>query len=77
MKLFTVALPQAENDVSRRRVKKVFITAARLALEPVWFNATEANFVVNARKLSLNKVLKPVPPSQIARYRSRFQKLVR
>ena len=77
MKLFTAALAQAENNAIRRRVEKVSGTAVRLALEPVWLNAMEANFVANARKLPRNKFLKPVTPPQVARHRNLFQKLVR
>ena len=75
LRLFEEAMQLADNETIRHRVEKVSVTALRLAVEPVWWNAIEAPRQARARKTTLEEELIPIPDDDLPRYRDMVRKL--
>jgi len=75
MALFEQAMQVADSDELRRRVKKISLTALRLALEPVWWNAIEARRRSRILKTTLEEELVAIQPGDLRRYRGMARKL--
>ena len=69
MALFEQAMRLADSDELRRRVEKVSLTALRLALEPVWWNAIEAPRRARILKTTIDEERVPIEADDLRRYR--------
>jgi hypothetical protein len=76
MKLFAEAMAMADDEEIRGRVEKVSVTALRLAVEPVFWNAIEAPRRVTILKdTTLEKELMPLDPGGKERQRPLVRRL--
>ena len=76
VKLFAEAMAAADNDEIRLRVEKVSVTALRLAVEPIFWNAIEApRRVIILKDTTLEKELMPLDPADKERLRPQVRRL--
>ena len=76
VKLFAEAMALADDDEIRNRVEKVSVTALRLALEPVFWNAIEApRRVIILKDTTLEKELMPLDEEEKQRLRPQVRQL--
>ncbi len=75
LKLFEMAMQAADNETIRQRVEKVSITALRLALEPVWWNAIEAPRRTRILKTTLEEERIPIDEGDLPRFRDMTRRL--
>ena len=73
--LFEQAMKLADTPELKRRVEKISLTALRLAVEPVWWNAIEAPRRARILKTTLEKERVSITPDELARYRDMVRKL--
>ena len=76
VKLFAKAIATADNDQIRRRVEKVSVTALRLVVEPVFWNAIEApRRVIILKDTTLENELMPLESDEKERLRPQVRRL--
>ena len=75
MRLFQQAMKLARTPELKRRVEKVSVTALRLAVEPVWWNAIEAPRRARILKTSVAEERVSLTPAQLQRYRTLVREL--
>ena len=75
MRLFQQAMKLASTPELKRRVEKVSVTALRLAVEPVWWNAIEAPRRARILKTSVAEERVSLTPAQLQRYRTLVREL--
>jgi hypothetical protein len=75
LKLFEKATQLADNETIRGRVEKVSVTALRLAVEPVWWNAIEAPRRARILKTTVEKERVAIDDKDLPRFREMTLKL--
>ena len=75
LKLFDEAIQLADNVTIRQRVEKVSVTALRLAVEPVWWNAIEAPRRARILKTTIEKERVAIDERDLPRFREMTRKL--
>ena len=75
MRLFEQAMKLADTPELKRRVEKISVTALRLAVEPVWWNAIEAPRRARILKTTLAEEQVSLTPDELQRYRTMAREL--
>ena len=75
LKLFEEAMRLADNEAIRQRVEKISVTALRLAVEPVWWNAIEAPRRARILKTTLDEELVAIDDRDLPRFREMTRNL--
>ena len=75
LKLFDKALQLADNKTIRERVEKISVTALRLAVDPVWWNAIEAPRRSRILKTTVEEERIPIDDKDLPRLRELMVKL--
>ncbi len=75
LELFEEAIQLAESETIRDRVEKISVTALRLALEPIWWNAIEAPRRARILKTTVEQERIAVDASVLPRFREMATKL--
>jgi hypothetical protein len=75
MRLFKQAMELADTPELKRRVEKISVTALRLAVEPVWWNAIEAPRRARILKTSVAAEQVALTSAELQRYRTLVRKL--
>ncbi|MEE3373325.1 MAG: DUF4838 domain-containing protein [Planctomycetota bacterium] len=69
VRLFEQAMALADTPELKRRVEKISVTALRLAVEPIWWNAIEAPRRARILKTTLAEERVSLTPDELQRYR--------
>jgi hypothetical protein len=75
MRLFKQAMELADTPELKRRVEKISVTALRLAVEPVWWNAIEAPRRARILKTTVAAEQVSLTPAELHRYRTLVREL--
>ena len=75
MRLFQQAMELADTPELKRRVEKISVTALRLAVEPVWWNAIEAPRRARILKTTVAEERVSLTSAELQRYRTLVREL--